>query len=404
MTPQAFVQDYLSLGFFTTHELIGGLNWTANGVNSNWAGLVEGNNLIVKLDGVNYGYIFNAGGVSWVVDYDGNLVGWLTNLAAAGVNNTMNWFDTSTTKPVAVESVTMQVVRDPAGAIVGTIDGFNAAGNNDVYLFGKLVGTFNGGTYTPVGGTAAAGVYTVANAPNSDYIYGAEGAVFGITDGVNIRTYDNRTGTINVANNTVTIGTSTYRLDILWPNAADLENKSADIYIYNGTVDAYSNFHGIIFGGTAAVSKDKAKELDKAVKNSIRSDVPAWAWEIGETPSNILNTSLMGNVFYAYRSGTPVTDDGAALTNYYAPTTATPKFTGRYYGNDGVRTYTSPSQATALGVTIIGKIYQMDFYHYEYVVDALTGVKDWTYVGTVTAEFIVDENTGVMTQLPVFAV
>jgi hypothetical protein len=362
-------------------------------------------------------------GVVWggfVVGYDNNVLG---TINAAGTTLTYNNGSTAT---VTTNNMTINsLVDNNTGQLIGEWDA-----NGRVWVANKQVGscTMAGGVpvnYTPNGGaTQAIGggagqVTSVQNNANVLYVYASEGKILGLVNNTpvlgvrSVVTNDGRTGTYTPAvwnagvvttPAYITIGTTNYRVDLASPNLYNetVVNKSADIYVYDGTVDAYSNFHGIIFGGTAAVSKDKAKELDKAVKNSIRSDVPGWAWEIGETPSNILNTSLMGNVFYAYRAGTPTTESGVALTNYYAPASLEPVFSGRYAASNGVRTYTSASQATANNATIVGKIYTMDFYHFEYVTDPLTGVKDWTYLGTITAEYIVDENTGVMTQLPFF--
>jgi putative cell wall-binding protein len=161
--------------------------------------------------------------------------------------------------------------------------------------------------------------------------------------------------------------------------AAGVASPFCSIYTYDGTTAEDSNFHGVIFGGTAAVSKKKAESLDKAVKDTI------WTWDDNWTVSesdynDIMKTLLSGNVFYASKTGTPRGEyNFAPLTDYYYPATL------------------PVPAADAAGVT-----YTQTFYHYSYSVDPITGISGWSYVGTIDAVYRYNENTGVMVNAPFF--
>jgi hypothetical protein len=65
--------------------------------------------------------------------------------------------------------------------------------------------------------------------------------------------------------------------------ASGLDIKNISAAWLDGTRVKENNFHGVIFGGKAAVSKDKAKQLDETVDDSIRKVKDSVASYDGET-------------------------------------------------------------------------------------------------------------------------
>jgi putative cell wall-binding protein len=176
-------------------------------------------------------------------------------------------------------------------------------------------------------------------------------------------------------------------------------NNIFDLFIWRRTADEQSNFHGVIFGGTAAVSKKKAESLDKAVKDTILTFDDGWT--IDKADYNSILKGIGNYRFLASRDGTP---DGyynnAPLTNYYYPALLDTVLLG-YLGADGI-IYNSAADAETTGGGCVARQEAMTFYEYSYSVDPITRYGTWSYRGTVDAVFNVNRNTGIMINLPWF--
>jgi putative cell wall-binding protein len=190
-------------------------------------------------------------------------------------------------------------------------------------------------------------------------------------------------GTINTAGDTLTYASSGIAVPVYMAANDGSINAIADLFIYDSTVGAQSDFHGIIFGGTAAVSKDKAKDLDKAVKDVI----PTYDYTNGlarrydvDNPNQIINQLLQGNTFYAYAQYAPLGYDGQFLDHYYCPA-----------ADDAIITDFGANYTT----------YTMPFYHYAYTASPYTGTA-WAYVDTVDLTWVVNRNTGAILAMPWF--
>jgi putative cell wall-binding protein len=174
-------------------------------------------------------------------------------------------------------------------------------------------------------------------------------------------------------------------------------NTFPDLYIYDHTQAAQSNFHGIIFGGTAAVSKDKAKSLDKAVKDVIPT-ADYWNGLDTNDANAVLKQLLQGNTFYAYANNVPLSyTANDVLDNYYAPA-------GGYNYDDPATIYDSIKTSVfydGLG-NAVGTVYTMPFYHYQYTGSPYTG-DGWAYVDTVELTWVVNLNDDTIIAWPWFS-
>jgi len=154
-----------------------------------------------------------------------------------------------------------------------------------------------------------------------------------------------------------------------------------DLFVYDGYVERDSNFSGIIFGGTAAVSKKTAERLDDTVAASIGGTNRLYNtnnfWKRYRNSNNrvVLTDSTTGaavvtdkNTILNYLAGTyyyatnaPYSTDGAYLTNYYSPTNITVE-----------SSFTTNS-------TLQWETIRVDFDHFSFDYDPITTYWTWHY-------------------------
>jgi hypothetical protein len=167
-----------------------------------------------------------------------------------------------------------------------------------------------------------------------------------------------------------------------------------------------NTFHGIIFGGQAAVSKAKAKELDQTVKDNIPKLTDRYYYDsdyvktIGSTKYYTLGYYL--RQFRDY--GATVQGVGSFAGDFKDITALFPIFNGdsKYFnGAYNMNLLTMEAYYNGANEDIYAT-YQIDFAVYEYVgvndpgYVALDGYYGYKYVGDYSVEFGYDHTTGVV--------